>query len=613
MDWRQFASLLPKISTEILKARELSEEKSKQDPETNPYKSKYEARKIIKDVLFDVEDQVNVADLDQIDLEDETHNTDGASEEYSVRRGITTNVLLAALEYEIAINFVETEEVPTAEEHFASSLNYLDGGDQLSPCKVSLLIAVKCQIGIIWSNRSDHNKSLSYFQEAEALFEQYKAQTGIAPLFYKDILLTEDKATATDSKKMETEFENQHTLTLYYIAQSFNNLGERESSGKYCHITLLRQMETGQYEAKDWALNCATLGQFYITKDMYNFARYCLACALKIGEEAVEKFNPENYDESDVQRAEEKVKKMEADISRCWAKYCLNLLISSHEKKLNEGVQRENQALNNRQENQEDADTDDLKHLKFKGLEVTSLEEQVSDELAQTYDDAREIFLCGQKWLQKAKEFYVFDGYVSDFIEINQDLSQLFKYLSFFDDSFERRCKMHKRRIDFLNAPLIELNPKHFLQTCRQLTFEIGEIYSDMADLKKAIMEEDTTKVNAVNVKKYNKLLLQGVKFFQGFIDSYKHMEKVPEKYEDDAVRGVLLSYFYMARLHSKYLTPDRGAKGEHMMKEKECYDMIVKYCDSHADMPNVFEEELAISREMVALFPAKINQLLDA
>ena len=99
-------------------------------------------------------------------------------------------------------------------------------------------------------------------------------------------------------------------------------------------------------------------------------------------------------------------------------------------------------------------------------------------------------------------------------------------------------------------------------------------------------MEQDSGRVNTDNIRKYNKLLLQGIQYYQGFIDSYKHLNKHPENYEDDAVRGVLLAYFYMARLHSKYLTPERSVKGEHMMKEKDLYEIIVNYCDSHPDMP---------------------------
>lgn len=42
------------------------------------------------------------------------------------------------------------------------------------------------------------------------------------------------------------------------------------------------------------------------------------------------------------------------------------------------------------------------------------------------------------------------DGYVTDHIEILQDHSALFRSLAFFEEDLEKRCKMHKRRIDML-------------------------------------------------------------------------------------------------------------------------------------------------------------------
>ena len=90
----------------------------------------------------------------------------------------------------------------------------------------------------------------------------------------------------------------------------------------------------------------------------------------------------------------------------------------------------------------------------------------------------------------------------------------LFRYLAFFDNNFENRTKMHKRRIDMLNQILIELNPKHFLQICRQLTFEIAETYTEMTALKKAIIEEDPSKFSTHSVKKINFLILQGKTLF---------------------------------------------------------------------------------------------------
>ena len=50
---------------------------------------------------------------------------------------------------------------------------------------------------------------------------------------------------------------------------------------------------------------------------------------------------------------------------------------------------------------------------------------------------------------------------------------------------------MHKRRIDLLLPVLLELNSQFYLQVCRQIQFEIGEIYSEMTDLKIAIADQE--------------------------------------------------------------------------------------------------------------------------
>ena len=47
------------------------------------------------------------------------------------------------------------------------------------------------------------------------------------------------------------------------------------------------------------------------------------------------------------------------------------------------------------------------------------------------------------------------DGFVTDYVELTQDLSKSWKHLAEFDTNLERRCKMHKRRID-MNTNLIK-------------------------------------------------------------------------------------------------------------------------------------------------------------
>lgn len=204
------------------------------------------------------------------------------------------------------------------------------------------------------------------------------------------------------------------------------------------------------------------------------------------------------------------------------------------------------------------------------------------------------------------------DGHVSNHVEILQDMSQLYKLLAFFDEDFERRCKMHKRRVDILSEVLVELNPQHYLLVCRQLMFEIAEAYSDMVDLKMAIAEESGGPPSVHAVKKINTLINQSVKFFQSFIDSLKHKGVLPETFAEDTVRPALVAQFYIARLYSKLICADKTGKVENLKKSLDIYQYLVKYCDTHPDMPEIaFKDELGVSREMANLLPLKMDKIM--
>lgn len=60
-----------------------------------------------------------------------------------------------------------------------------------------------------------------------------------------------------------------YTHTLYYLAQVYKNLEQYEKAGGYCHSTLQRQLEFNQFIPLEWAINAATLSQYYITKVNY--------------------------------------------------------------------------------------------------------------------------------------------------------------------------------------------------------------------------------------------------------------------------------------------------------------------------------------------------------
>ncbi len=48
----------------------------------------------------------------------------------------------------------------------------------------------------------------------------------------------------------------------------------------------------------------------------------------------------------------------------------------------------------------------------------------------------------------------------------------------------DRQYQILKRAAELLDKPLKELNPAKYLVICRQLTYQLGEIYYDMMDVK---------------------------------------------------------------------------------------------------------------------------------
>ena len=474
----------------------LNIEESKSDPEDDPYKSKYKAREVLKSLKCKLEDLVEDAGITED--ENDTINV------------ITPFHLLCVLNYELAVNYVECEEVPTGQEYLDKCLQTIKG-HELDRFWCTLSITVNNQYGIVWSNRCSYEEAYNYLKVSEKLYTDYKELRAEAPMNYKSFWV--DSTPNSEMEGNSVFFESLHTHTLYYLAQAYGIRGDTKVSSKYCHVTLARQMSMKQYEPLDWSLNCATLSQYYVTQDQYNFARYCLSCAELVNKEVFTKLETMEFTEqNERERTEEKMYKSEADVFRCWAKYGLNLLKSAHlalsgtEEKINSDLLDEAHK--------------DFKELRFKDLEVSVLEERVTDKLPSSYEEAKSLYQFSLKCLEKSKEFYKLDGYVTAYVEITQDISQLYKYLSFFDDNFDNRCKMHKRRIDMLNNVLLELNPQHFLVICRQLTFEIAETYSEMSNIKKAIIEENPAKFSATSVKKINHLLMQSVKYYQGFVDS---------------------------------------------------------------------------------------------
>lgn len=447
-------------------------------------------------------------------------------------------------------------------------------------------------LGILWTARRDYEKSLKFFKDAEQLYISFKQKTGGAPKAMEEYLTRpwdDDKI----EHKRSIEFEKTYTLTLYYMAQVYAKRDEKELSAEYCQITLQRQLEYDTYDPMEWAICAATLSQYFISTDDFTLARHCLACAEFIYQEAIDKDNTDSSEE-----AKEKLKQGKADIERCWAKYGLALLDSSKNTLMSDNEQQFNKSAGE-------------KFPRF-NLEVTSREEQITDQMLRVFPEARNVFLRIQQWLISAKDFYVLDGRCHDFVEISQDLSASYKYLAFFEMDMDRQCRMHKRRADIISALINELNPQHYLLVVRQLMFELAEIYSQMLDIKVAILQDDEIQPTPHALKKINQLALQSIEKYDAYLNTLKASGKseLPDEFPENDVRPGLVAMFCKGRLHSKFITPDVKQRIANIQKSIDCYKFVVDYCNKNVSAVDLVTDELNICKEMVGLLPVKMEKI---
>ncbi|KAG9485071.1 hypothetical protein GDO78_008270 [Eleutherodactylus coqui] len=349
-------------------------------------------------------------------------------------------------------------------------------------------------------------------------------------------------------------------------------------------------------------------------------ARHCLSAANVILSKAGQIPSPEAAKETDEAEQErlDHLSQKKAEIARCWVKYCLNLLADARKKlednigELDADLQEELKAERKKQEDEKEKGR--KKAVLFGSSDVydsiLAVEEKVDCSLPLDFKEAREVFLVGQNYINEAKEYFQLDGHVTDHIEVIQDHSALFKILAFFEEDYERRCKMHKRRVDMLEPLCKELNPQYYLLVCRQLQFELADTYYEMMDLKVAIGNK-LDELDSHTIKKINSLVQAAIKFYEMFLDSLRSPDKkFPEKLEEDVVRPALVAKFHIARLYGKLITTDAKKQLENMQTSLSYYTFLVDYCAENEEAIKSVETELELTKEMVALLPARMERL---
>ena len=519
------------IVKDFMEVRRLTDEESHQDPSEEPYHSLYAARELMSTLQLKLES----CPIENHDRED-------------------YKVLCAGLQLHLGLNYLSTEELTRGEELLQACIRAVEG--LASKVKTaSLSLEAYNQLGILWGNWGEHQKALEYLLKAKAVYESHIALP--PPITSSQWLAGREES----EQQREKEFEALHTHSLFYLAQVFGHLDQAKQSALYCQQTLRRQVESRDYDALEWSVSCATLSQYYLNTEDHRQARHCLAAASHV----LQKFISEGSGlESDGVR--ESLVQAKGDVGRCWTKYCISLLRSSRDR------------LEGSSSTAEDKPAHKL--FRFESLEVADLESEVSAELVDNCEAAKNIFLFAQRKIEESKQFYSLEEQASGHVEVVQDHSLLYKLLAYFEGEVAHKCRLHKRRIDLLSATVSELNPQHYLSICRQLTFELAEAHAEMASLKIVQVSESPS---AQAVSKINRFLQTGITHFQNFVETFKEKQsgELPAQLEPELLRPILSAQVSCGRLYTQIISSTKAHQVGDALYVPLLYQHILHVCTS--------------------------------
>lgn len=99
-------------------------------------------------------------------------------------------------------------------------------------------------------------------------------------------------------------------------------------------------------------------------------------------------------------------------------------------------------------------------------------------------EDAKTLFRLANTQFKRSLEYFVLDGYVTENVQMKQDVSKLYKLLSSLESDKDRFLAMQERRRELLEPITKEINPKAFEVQYIELGVELGDIYSAMFDVQ---------------------------------------------------------------------------------------------------------------------------------
>lgn len=662
------------------------------DPESTPFVSKYKARDIIDEIVKRLEATYTVSILEG--KKDVARIMDSYVANLRVKLGIicwdVEEPHNCQIELDLAAEFLcpryvkQITDLTKYEENLTSEdgINNVDDESKVNEIQnyeenfveppypkddngssVELAInQMKClnMLGILWAGRGYKGRAFYYLQAVKSIYERTEPKT--------------------------VEIENIYTHNLFYLAQAYVHIGNARKSSYFCRETLQRQCNTvwtNPREALDWAKNCAGLSDFY--KSVGEYVKCSLALAsTDYALNTCAKLLDNNNDEEKNGDIFDLLHEVRIDLYRRWVIFDVNILKRAYERQcLKEHL------MYLGEEWMPDAPTseEDLGDLKmvpnnleiipmltsssnlpplppddtissdvlipkrefFKGLPVTETS-YIHEGDIETFEVARLVFLRGMANAENAKKHYVLDGFVSDHVNLLQNQSKMYHYLSVFEADKKRKLAMEQRRLDILLPIISAINKNAFDALHKQLSYELGECYLSAIEnkidkLRDSNGEVEVRKLKKADIIKVNSYVKGALAMFAHYTylfaksdDRNKYSKNSPFEelsleellsavcldpdeslISESEMRLFLNAMFLSCRAMQKTIPLKESTnhqRASYLICSLKLYAWLVDkgktICQrKNLNIDDIFRSEIEVCKNMIELLPAKIDRII--
>ena len=513
---------------------------------------------------------------------------------------IISKSLNAILYYYLGSFNASNEDPSVCEEPFTKSITLFNS----LPTKIKIRFVNYYQeifnnLGIIYYNRGEIKKGLEHFAKAEQIYKTFflnLSQNKDKFIFTNDLNsfisnINNDNNNmlfnidSSDFEKNRKIFEHNYTLTIFYFAQAFTKLNFRKKAIYFCSLTLKRQIENDEYDLKDAVNNIINLSDFYLESQNFAQTEYLLRCALYL-----------------IPKDKTQKKKLRASVQAQFGKYYLERL------KLALLLKRKNTSIATEKTleellNKKKFEIENIKEIKFPEIkDIDNLE------------DAKSIFRKGNTQLKRALEIFIMDGYVTEHIKINQTLSELYKYLIFFESDNARVFAMEDRRINILEPMYQAINHKVYVIQWQEISLELAEIFCEIFESNYEIFRRKPQKFDEKKVEEINKYGKKSLFYYEdiiGYIET-EYGKETEKRFEDFITIITIKSN--IARINSKIIyLKDIKKRVDSLKKSLDIYNQVYQLLKGAKDIfgdKEELKENLNMCEEMIGMLPIKIDKI---